>query len=140
MGESEHTSGHQEFSEDNDLRMVHPEHVNRGAANGRAAYQCASLEAKVISPFVASRVVEPCQLAGGRVASGEVWALVDIAVIAGNREVARDCEAPMLAGDDVVNLEWRLCTGLRQTPAVSHRPPARCRTRVSNAASMPIGA
>ncbi len=94
--------------------MVHPEYVDGRATDRRAADEDATIEPEMMAPFVPSRMIEPRHLAGRWVEAGEVRAFVDIAVVAREREVARNRASAMLAGDDMIDFERHPRPGLRQ--------------------------
>jgi hypothetical protein len=70
-------------------------------------------------------MIEASQLAGRWIDAGEIRPLVNVAVVAGQGEVARDGAAAMFAGNDVVKLEGNPGPALWQaailaTPAANY--------------------
>ena len=62
---------------------------------------------KMVGPTIASGVEEPDDIARPRKPSRDVRSLVPIAVETSQREVVCDCFAAMLAGNDMVDVEWQ---------------------------------
>jgi hypothetical protein len=94
--------------------MVHLEDIDRCTADGSSADKRAAFEAKVIMPLMPAGMLEPGEVTGGRVEAAQVRPFVDVAVVAGQGEVAGDRAAAMLAGNDVVELEGNPGPALRQ--------------------------
>jgi hypothetical protein len=115
-------------------RGIHCEHADGGPADWCQADEHRPLPVEVIAPAVSARVVEPGQLPGRRVESGDVRALVEIAVNARNREVRRIVVLFMLFGDDVIDLVWAPRGRLREPTVFAAR--ARRRTSRSTSAVM----
>ena len=72
---------------------------------------------KVIRPLVAPGVKQTLNAARYRVDSTEVWSLVQIAAMAGEREILEIIAASELPGYDVFNLVWHRAMFLAK-PAV----------------------
>src|SRR5438876_5768078 len=68
---------------------------------------------EVASPAVAARVEERGQLFCDSVAAGDIRPLIRVAMKTAQSQVARNCRAVMLPGDDVIELERGREEGLR---------------------------
>src|SRR5437762_797725 len=101
----------------NAMRQVDAEYGDGRAADRGAADQDWPGPAEVTHPPVPPRVEEPRALASVGVDACEVRALVVVVGEAGEREVAGDRLAPVLFGDDVIDLEGKLVVVLRH-PAI----------------------
>lgn len=84
------------------------EHGDGRTADCGAADQDWSVPAEVMGPFMAARIVKPGALASLRIDAGAVRSLMVVVGEAGESEVPNDRPAPMLLGDDVIDLEWEL--------------------------------
>lgn len=92
------------FSALDDIRVVDRQDLDRRPTDGRQPDEHRPLPGEVFAPAVSSRVVEPGQLAGHRVAAGDVRAFVKVAMDAGQREVRGLVTALVLVRDDVIDL------------------------------------
>ncbi len=70
---------------------------------------------KVFRPAIPPGMEQPGQFTRVRIKSGEVRAFVEIAVVAGQREVFRRVAAIMLARHDVFDMKSQRFLGLRQS-------------------------
>lgn len=61
----------------------------------------------MIRPMLRSWVKEPLHQPGKRIDSGEVWTVVQIAVMAGEGEVRFDGLPAVLTGDDVLDMKTK---------------------------------
>lgn len=67
-----------------------------------------SVAFEVFIPFVFARMKQPHRSVSIRVEAEEIGAFAEVAVGAGECEVFGSACAPVLAGDDVLNVEWRI--------------------------------
>lgn len=99
--------------------MIHvdAEYGNGGAADGGAADQDRPVPAEVTRPLVTARIEEPRAPARFGIDAGKVRTFVMVVGEASERKVAGDRLAPMLFGDDVIDLKGNFIVDLRH-PAI----------------------
>ena len=87
------------------VRVVEAEQPGGGAAHLGDAEDLGTVPSKVILPAVFSWMKEPREQSGVWIDAGEVRAFDGIALAAGQREISQVIRAPMLLGDDVLDVE-----------------------------------
>lgn len=85
--------------------MIDVQHSKGDLANRRAPFEDGAIPAEVPFPTILSRMIEAENAPGSRVKSGDIGALVAVAIEARERQIGRLARATVLLGDDVVDLE-----------------------------------
>ena len=94
------------FPDGKEVRIIDREHLNRDPANCRSCDHLGSGPREVLGPLVLPRVEQPHDLPGNRIASGNIRALVPIAVQASQGEIFETGGPPMLLRHDVIDMKW----------------------------------
>ena len=97
-----------------EVRIIDREHLNRDPANCRSCDHLGSGPREVLGPLVLPRVEQPHDLPGNRIASGNIRALVPIAVQASQGEIFETGGPPMLLRHDVIDMEWQRVSRRRE--------------------------
>src|SRR5207244_6004999 len=92
---------------------IHVKDGNGDTADRGTADDADPMPPEVASPAVAARVEERGQLFCDSVAAGDIRPLIRVAMKTAQSQVARNCRAVMLPGDDVIELERGREEGLR---------------------------
>src|SRR5262249_17373213 len=95
------------------LGKIDVEHVNRRTTDGGAADKLRADPGEVRVPAVLARIEQPRELASDRGNPGDVRSLVEVVVVAREREVLSRSRAMMLDGNDMVELEGQDVEALR---------------------------
>src|SRR5919198_5698664 len=85
--------------------MVHIEHVDGDAANGRAPHNIGTIQTEMVGPLVPVGMKKRCQLSGVRVQSGQIWPLALITPQTGESQIAQDGAATVLPRNDMLDFE-----------------------------------
>jgi len=108
---------HERLPDGNKVRIIDREHLNRDPANYASRDQLSSGPCEMLSPLIASRVEQPHDLSGSRVASGNIRTFVPIAVQTGEGEIFEVGRTPMLLRYDVIDVKRQRISRSRE-PAV----------------------
>ena len=85
---------------------IHFENSDCRPAHGRSPEQDGSIPPEVPAPFLPARIEQPLPAARLRVDSSQVWSLEVIVRQTNPSEIGRPSQPAMLAGDNVIDLEW----------------------------------
>ena len=85
--------------------VVHVEHVDCDAANWRAPHNIGPLQTEMVGPLVPAGMKKRCQLSAVRVQPGKIWPLALITPQTGESQIAQDCAATVLPGNDMLDFE-----------------------------------
>lgn len=95
-------------------RVIYVQHVQSSAPDRRQTHKHRAFVSKVISPPVRAWIKQSNQRAGsGRIQTGDVWAFMDVAMKAREREIGENGRAAVLRRDHMIDLEWRLISARR---------------------------
>ena len=95
--------------------FVHLEQFRRRASDRSQAGDFRVVFREVFRPTVLPGMEQPSQFTRLRIKAREVWSLVEIAVVAGEREIFRRVAAFMLSRNNVFDVESQRLLGLRQS-------------------------
>ena len=109
-----HPFFHECFADREEVRIIDSEHLNRDPADGRAAGEFGRPPLEMPTPLVLPWMEQPNKFASGRISSGDVWALVPVAVKAGQGKVVDDSWSTVLPRDDVIDVKRQGISGNRQ--------------------------
>lgn len=102
-------------AEFNTERVVHIEYVDRHPAYGCATHNTGTFQTEMVRPLMSAGMKEGGKFASVRVKPGKIGAFA--APQTGKRQIAQDCAATVLPGDDVFNFEGNcLC---KECPGVA---------------------
>jgi hypothetical protein len=88
---------------DND-RGIQGENCNGGASDWSTTGDLSTLPREVISPDLAAWMKQSDQLPRERIESSDIWAFVQVAVLANECEICVLCHAAVLSCNDVIDL------------------------------------
>ena len=98
-----------QFCEDGSQRDsvlgIHLKQPRSGPANGRQAKDARAAYDKVVFPPIPARVKQPDDFRRVRIVAGQVCPFVEVALVAGERKVVQSVAAPMLTGNDVLEVK-----------------------------------
>jgi hypothetical protein len=125
---------HECFPDREEVRIVDREHLNRDAADGRSAVEFGRAPLEMPTPLVLTWMEQADQFASGRIWSGNIRALVPVAVKAGQGKVLDGSWTTVLARNDVIDVKRQRINGNRQTtllaPALRSLPDLADQVRV----------
>src|SRR5262249_3739975 len=85
--------------------VIHVEHVDGDAANRRAPHNIGAIQTEMVGPLVPAGMKERCPLSGVRGQSSSIWPLALITPQTGESQIAQDCAAAVLPGNDMLDFE-----------------------------------
>jgi hypothetical protein len=85
--------------------VVHVEHVDCNAANGRTPHDVGAIQTEMVGPLVPAGMKKRCQLSGVWAQPGQIWPLALIAPQTGESQIAQDGTATVLPGNDMLDFE-----------------------------------
>jgi hypothetical protein len=103
----------------NTPRVVHVQDLNGCAPDWGEANELRSVEAKMVGPMVAPRVEEAREVARLGINPGQVRALVQVATVACEREIAVVIGAAVLFGNDVLHVMFQVAMFLAQAAVLT---------------------
>jgi hypothetical protein len=85
--------------------VIHVEHVDCDAANGRTPHDVGAIQTEMVGPLVPAGMKKRRQLAGMRVQSSQIWPLALVTPQTRESQIAQDGAATVLPGYDMLDFE-----------------------------------
>ena len=85
-------------------RVVHAKELHGCTSSGSSAFDPHTIDLEMFLPMIAARMKERYGLTRKWIDAAEVRSLAEVAAVASEREVVQPIVAPMLLGNDVLNM------------------------------------
>jgi hypothetical protein len=85
--------------------VIHVEHVDGDAANGRTPYDVGAIQTEMVGPLVPAGMKKRRQLSGMQVQASQIWPLALITPQTGESQITQDSTATVLPGYDMLDFE-----------------------------------